>query len=182
MRLTGQTPTVLKLGTAQTLAWASTYYLPAVLAAPIARDLGVQPPLVFAAFSAALVISGLLGPWAGRRIDKLGGRPVLMASNAVFAAGLLLLALAQGPAGLFLAWLLLGAGMSGGLYEAAFAALVRLYGSQARSAITGVTLLAGLASTVGWPLSTLFEAQFGWRGACVAWAALHLVLGLPLNA
>lgn len=59
---------------------------------------------------------------------------------------------------------------------------MRLYGRDSRSAITGITLLAGFASTVGWPLSTLLEAQFGWRGACLMWAALHLVLGAPLNA
>ncbi len=42
-------------------------------------------------------------------------------------------------------------------------------------------LFGGFASTVGWPLSTLLEAHVGWRGACFAWAALHLVVGLPLN-
>jgi predicted MFS family arabinose efflux permease len=72
--------------------------------------------------------------------------------------------------------------MGSGLYEAAFAALVRLYGNDSRPTITGITLIAGFASTVGWPLTTLLEAHFGWRGACFAWAALHLVLGLPLNA
>jgi MFS family permease len=177
-----RTATVLKLGTAQTLAWGSTYYLPAVLAAPMARDLGLATPWVFGAFSLALVISGVFGPAAGRRIDTFGGRPMLMASNGVFALGLLALAAAQGPLSLFAAWALLGLGMSGGLYEAAFATLVRLYGTAARNPITGVTLLAGLASTVGWPLSTLFEARFGWRGACLCWAALHLIAGLPLNA
>lgn len=77
--------------------------------------------------------------------------------------------------------MLIGVGMGAGLYEAAFSALVRLYGRDSRSAITCITLLAGFASTVGWPLSTLLEAQFGWRGSCLAWAALHLILGLPLN-
>jgi hypothetical protein len=72
--------------------------------------------------------------------------------------------------------------MGAGLYDAAFAALVRLYGRDSRQAITGITLIAGFASTVGWPLSSLLEAQLGWRGACLGWAALHLLLGLPLNA
>ena len=71
--------------------------------------------------------------------------------------------------------------MSMGLYDAAFAALAYLYGRGARGPITGITLIAGFASTVGWPISALLEAQFGWRGACFAWAALHLVIGLPLN-
>jgi MFS family permease len=170
------------LGSAQTLAWASSYYLPAVLATPMARDLGVSAPTVFAAFSIALVVSATVGPAAGRLIDRRGGRPVLMGTNILFAVGLLALGLAQGPITLFLAWGLIGIAMGSGLYEAAFSALVRLYGQGARNAITGITLIAGFASTVGWPLTALMESQFGWREACMGWAALHLLIGLPLNA
>ena len=78
-------------------------------------------------------------------------------------------------------WLVLGVGMGSGLYEGAFAALVRLEGRDARRSITGITLFAGFASTVGWPLSSWLLANFDWRTACFTWAALHLVLGLPLN-
>ena len=170
------------LGTTQTLAWASSYYLPAMLAAPMARDLGVSTPTVFAAFSLALVVSALLGPLAGHAIDRHGGRPVLLATNMVFALALAALTLAQGPITLFAAWALMGVAMGSGLYEAAFASLVRLYGQGARNAITGVTLFAGFASTIGWPLSAWMESAYGWRGACLGWAALHLLLGLPLNA
>ncbi len=173
--------TVAALGAAQTLAWASSYYLPAMLAAPMAKDIGVSTPTVFAAFSAALIVSAAIGPYAGRSIDRWGGRPVLAATNLVFALGLVALAQAHSLVALFAAWLILGIGMGSGLYEGAFAALVRLHGKDSRNVITGITLIAGFASTVGWPLSTYLESQFGWRGACYAWAALHLVLGLPLN-
>ncbi len=172
---------VIALGSAQTLAWASSYYLPAILAAPMAADLGIPASWVFGGFSAALVLSALLGPAAGRAIDLRGGRDVLTVSNLVFAAGLVLLALAQGPALMVLAWLVLGVGMAMGLYDAAFATLAGLYGRAARSPITGITLIAGFASTVGWPLSALMEEAIGWRGACLGWAALHLAVGLPLN-
>lgn len=173
---------VATLGSAQTLAWASSYYLPAMLARPMAADLGVAEPTVFAAFSAALVVSALIGPHSGRRIDRWGGRPVLMGTSLAFALGLTLLAMARGPVSLFAAWLVMGVAMGSGLYEAAFASLVRLYGHDARNAITGITLIAGFASTVGWPLSAAMEHAWGWRGACGAWAALHLLIGLPLNA
>jgi MFS family permease len=178
----GRTRTVAALGTAQTLAWASSYYLPAMLAAPMARELGVSVPTVFAAFSLALLVSAFFGPYAGRSIDRWGGRPVLIGTNVIFAIGLAGLGFVQGPIGLFMAWIVLGIGMGSGLYEAAFSALVRLYGSSSRNAITGITLIAGFASTVGWPLTTLLEAEFGWRGACFVWAGLHLFVGLPLNA
>jgi predicted MFS family arabinose efflux permease len=182
MTRTHRTRTIITLGTAQTLAWASSYYLPAMLAAPMARDLGVSTPTVFGAFSVALIVSALVGPGAGRLIDRAGGRPLLMATNGLFALGLLALGSAPNAWALFGAWALLGVAMGSGLYEAAFATLVRLYGADSRNPITGITLIAGLASTVGWPLTTLLEAQFGWRGACFAWAALHLLIGLPLNA
>jgi MFS family permease len=120
----------------------------------------------------------LLGRW----IDVHGGRPVLCGSNLTFAAGLCALAFAAGPVSLIFAWLLLGGAMAAGLYESAFAALTRLYGHDSRGAITGITLIAGFASTVGWPTTALLEHSVGWRGACLAWAAIHLVVGLPLNA
>lgn len=177
-----QLPIVATLGATQTLAWASTYYLPAMLAGPMSRDLGVSTPTVFAAFSAALIVSALLGPYSGRTIDRLGGRSVLMGSNLIFAAGLVGLALSQESLGLFASWMVIGLGMGCGLYEAAFASLVRIFGSNSRNPITGITLIAGFASTVGWPLSTYLETEIGWRGACYVWAGLHVFLGLPLNA
>ena len=176
-----QLPLILALGTTQTLAWASSYYLPAILADPIARDLGVSSNWIFAAFSASLVISALLGPRIGRQIDLVGGRQVLSLSNLTLAAGLLLLGLAWSIPVLVIAWLLLGLGMALGLYDAAFAAIGRIYGEAARGAITGITLIAGFASTVGWPLTAYGLEHIGWRNTCFAWAAAHLVIGLPIN-
>ncbi|CAM3721148.1 Major facilitator superfamily (MFS) profile domain-containing protein [Bordetella sputigena] len=181
MRLTNRTSVVAALGTTQTLAWASSYYLPAMLSAPMARDLGVEVPTIFAAFSFALLISALLGPYSGRAIDHWGGRPVLMATNVIFALGLAWLGSIHTVAGLFAAWTILGIGIGSGLYEAAFSSLVRLYGRESRGAISGITLIAGFASTVGWPVSSYLQIEFGWREACYVWAVLHLALGLPLN-
>lgn len=172
----------LTLGCAQTLAWASSYYLPAILAVPIADEMGLSSSWVFGAFSAALLLVAVLGPSVGRVIDRQGGRGVLMASNGVMALGLLALALSQGAVSLILAWLVIGVGMALGLYDAAFATLSRLLGKQARASITGVTLVAGFASTLGWPITALIESEWGWRAACASWALAHIVLGIPLNA
>lgn len=176
-----QLPIILALGTTQTLAWASSYYLPAILADPIARDLGISSNWLFAAFSASLVISALLGPRVGRQIDLFGGRQVLSASNLILAAGLTVLGCANSIPILIVAWLLLGVGMGLGLYDAAFGALGRIYGDKARRAITGITLLAGFASTIGWPLTAWGLETIGWRNTCFAWAAAHILIGLPLN-
>jgi MFS family permease len=172
---------IIALGTTQTLAWASSYYLPAILADAIGRDLGVSSNWIFAAFSASQVLSALLAPRIGRQIDLVGGRPVLSMSNLLLAAGLVLLGFTTSIPMLIMAWLLLGVGMSAGLYDAAFAALGRIYGDAARRSITGITLIAGFASTVGWPLSALGLETIGWRNTCFAWAAAHILIGLPLN-
>ena len=83
---------VAALGSTQTLAWASSYYLPAILGAPIAAALGLSPSIFFGIFSIALLMSAAAGPTVGKIIDKHGGRGMLVASNVVLALGLVLLA------------------------------------------------------------------------------------------
>jgi MFS family permease len=173
---------IAALGIAQTLAWGSSYYLPAILADPIAAELGGARELVLAAFSMALLIAAFVGPWVGTAIDRRGGRNVLALSNLVLATGLAGLAAANGPASLLGAWAVLGVGMALGLYDAGFATLTSLYGRQARGPITGITLFAGFASTVSWPLTAALNDALGWRETCLVWAVLNLVIGFPLIA
>jgi MFS family permease len=172
---------VIALGLAQTLAWGSTYYLPAILANAIAAELGLATAWVFTAFSAGLLVSAFLGPAAGRLIDLHGGRRVLPVSNLVFAAGLAMLGMSSGLWSLFASWLVIGVGMGAGLYEAAFSTLAGIYGRDARRSITGITLIAGFASTVCWPLSAYMDVTIGWRATCYVWAAAHVLLGVPVN-
>ncbi len=169
------------LSITQTISWASSYYLLAILADGIARDVGTSTSTVFLALSVAILISGAIGPVAGRLIDRTGGRLVMAGSNLLFAAGLIALAETRDAMWLFASWVVIGLGMGLGLYEAAFACVTRFFGAASRKPITMITLVGGFASTVGWPLTTLLEAWWGWRGACLAWAGMHLALALPLN-
>ena len=175
-----QATTLLGLG--QLLAWGSSFYLLAILAEPMASGLEIPKVWVYLCFSASLVVAAALGPFGGQLIDRHGGRPVLMAGNLVFAAALLLLSWAQGGISLMAGWLLLGAAMPLGLYDAGFATAVRLYGPQARRSIVGITLIAGFASTVSWPVTHWLSREFDWRVACQFWAALHLTAGLLLHS
>jgi predicted MFS family arabinose efflux permease len=172
---------VAALGISQTLAWASSYYLPAILADPIGASIGVPGTWVFAALSVALLITAFAGPAVGRMIDHHGGRGVLVTSNVVLAIGLVVLAAANGAVLLFVAWAILGVGMALGLYDAGFAALTAIYRHAARGPITGITLIAGFASTLSWPLSTFLNGTLGWRETVLVWAALNLAVALPLN-
>ncbi len=172
---------IASLGISQILAWASSYYLPAVLARPMAEATGWPLATIVGSVSAGLLVSGLASPLVGRLIERHGGRPVLAASAVLLAAGLGLLASAPNVAWCVVAWLVLGLGMAAGLYDAAFATLGRLYGLAARGAITSLTLWGGFASTLGWPLAAWLIDQLGWRGACLAFAGLQLLVVLPLH-
>ena len=115
-----------------------------------------------------------------RAIDRAGGRGVLAVSSVVIALGQVALGLAHGPFALYGAWLVIGLGMAMGLYDAAFAALVWIHGPEARRPITGITLIAGFASTVGWPLTAFLTDTWDWRICCFAWAGINLAIALPL--
>lgn len=169
------------LGLSQIFAWGTTFYLPAVLAVPISEGTGWSLAVVVAGLSWALLLAGSLAPRVGRTIDRHGGRAVLTASSVLIALGLSLLSLAEHLAVYFLAWSLVGVGMAAGLYDASFALLGRLYGAGARSAITGLTLFGGFASTLCWPLVAALEQALGWRDSCLIIAAGHLLLGAPLH-
>ncbi|CAH1675437.1 MFS transporter [Bosea thiooxidans] len=168
------------LGVVQILAWGSSYYLPAVLAAPIAADTGWPLSWIVGALSVGLLTAGAVAPYVGRLIGETGGRPVLAAAAILIASGQLILGLSPNLPIFVLGWVVLGAGMAAGLYDAAFSTLGRLYGGSARSAITVLTLWGGFASTVCWPLSAYLVEQFGWRGTCFVYAAIQLLISLPL--
>lgn len=172
----------LVLGLGQIVAFASSYYLMGALGDPIAHDLRLTPTLIFLLTSASLAVSPLLSPAAGRWIDRRGGKVVLLTSSLIFALALILLARASDVAGLTFAMAALGVGMTIGMYGTPFAILVTLYGEEARRPITGVAVLGGLGSAVGWPVTAWMAETLGWRGACFAWAGVHLLVCLPLVA
>jgi MFS family permease len=183
IRVASKTPSrgiiISALGVTQIFAWGSSYYLPAVLAKPISADTGWSLSWVVCGLSLGLLIAGLVSPWVGRAIAHRGGRPVLAVSAGLLAAGLSALALAHSLPAFLTAWLLVGLGMGGGLYDPAFATLGRLYGHGGRSAITALTLFGGFASTVCWPLSAFLDSHFGWRGTCLVYASFQLAVALP---
>lgn len=169
------------LGFGQMVAFASSYYLLGVLADPMADATGGQPAGLFAALSAAFLLSAVLTPFAGRAIEKRGGRAVQAFAHIAFAVALLVMCTARGPFGLWLGVTLLGVGMGSGLYGTAFAILVELRGTEARRGITAVSLIGALGGGLGWPISRALLEAGDWRLACGSWALAHLLLCLPLT-
>lgn len=172
---------IAALGLVQILAWGSSLYFPAVFGGPIVADTGWSLGYVVSGTSIGLLTGGLISPLVGHWIDRHGGRPVLLASSLLYAAGLAGIGMAPNLTVYLAAWVVVGLGMGAGLYDAVFAALGRMYGHAARSAITSLTLIGGFASTICWPLSAFLIETAGWRTACFVYAALHLVIALPLQ-
>jgi len=172
---------ITALGIAQILAWGTSFYFPAVFAEPIRAATGWSLGWIVGGTSIGLLVAGLISPQVGRIIDRYGGRPVLLASSLFYAAGLIGVGLAPSLPFYLIAWGLIGIGMGTGLYDAVFAALGRIYGTAARQPITNLTLFGGFASTICWPLSAFMIEHVGWRTACFAYAALHLLIALPLQ-
>jgi predicted MFS family arabinose efflux permease len=173
--------TISALGIAQIISWGSLYYAIAVLGDGMRRDLGVSQPLLFGAFTFSLLLSGLAAPATGKLIDARGGRVVLSAGSCIGAVALALLASATGPATLLLGSAAAGIAMAACLYDPAFITLNQISGESYRKSVTTLTLFGGFASTVFWPLSQFLLDAVGWRGTLLIYAAMQLMVCLPLH-
>lgn len=170
----------LVLGVAQLLAWATTYYTPAVVTAAAAASMHASPTALLGGFSWALLITGVASPRVGRRIERVGGRGVLAFGTAVMGVGMAAMAAWPTLLGWYVAWTICGFGMAMGLYDATFATIGRLLGPAARPAIVGVTLFGGFASSLGWPMGVALVRLLGWRTTLAVYALIDAAVILPL--
>ena len=173
--------TLAILAATQIISWGTLYYAFAIVARDIMGDLGLRAELVFGAFSWCLLVAGLAATPAGILIDRYGGRPVMAAGSILCGIGFIILAKATGPINFMLAWTVLGVAMAAVLYEAAFATITHLFGAGSRRLISILTLFAGFASTVFWPLTLKVNTLVGWRDTYWYYALLHLLVCLPLH-
>jgi MFS family permease len=172
---------VLALGITQITAWGSIYYLFPLVMEPLQVALGASKSAVVGAFTGALLISGVLAPMVGRRIDRRGGRALMAAGSLLAAGSLAALGQVTSLAQLYLVWGLLGVAMAGTLYEPAFAVVTRAFVHDHRRAIAVLTLFGGFASTVFWPLGQALINAYGWRDAAVILGAVNLLVCVPLH-
>lgn len=172
---------VCALGISQITAWGTSYYCLGVLASPMVADTGWGRSLVYFGFTVALLTMGAVSAWAGRLIDRRGARAVMALGTVLVSAGLYALSLVRGEAAYLAVWAFLGLGMRLCLYDAAFAALVQVVPSRGRLAISYLTLFGAFASTVFWVLGHYLNEAVGWRQTLVLFAAINLVVCLPLN-
>lgn len=166
----------------QVVGWGTLYYAFAVLATSITGSTGWSASAVVGAFSLGQLVSALVGIPVGRLIDRVGPRWVMTTGSAVAALGLLLVAVAPCLGWFLLGWLTAGAAMGAVLYPPAFTTLTRLYGPGRVGALTTLTLVAGLASTVFAPLTAVLGEHGGWRAAYATLALLLAAVTIPAHA
>ncbi|NRR29129.1 MFS transporter [Oxalobacteraceae bacterium] len=169
------------LGFTQIMSWGALYYAFGVLAPAIRQALGLPSELIYGAFSWAILVAGLAATPVGMAIDRIGGRYVMAAGSLACGGGLMWLGHCDGAGAYFGAWTLLGLGMALSLYEAAFATINRKADDGGRQAISTLTLFGGFASTIFWPLTAQLNAALGWRQTYLCYAAVQLLLCLPLH-
>lgn len=162
-------------------SWGVLYYAFTVLSAQISADTGWSAPAVTAAFSAGLVTSALAGIVVGRWLDRYGPRWIMTGGSVLGVSAVLAVTAAPNYPSFVAAWVVAGLAMSAVFYAPAFAALTRFFGSTAVRALTVLTLVAGLSSTVFAPLTAVLSDHLGWRGTYVALAAGLAVVTVPAH-
>lgn len=162
-------------------SWGVLYYAFPVLAPRITADTGWSAPQVTAAFSAALVVAAVGGIGVGRWLDRHGPRWLMTAGSLWGPAALIGVAMAPSYGWFLAAWLMAGIAMAAVFYPPAFAALTRWYGPGAVRALMVLTLVAGLASTVFVPLTSVLASHMDWRTAYLVLAVLLAIITVPAH-
>jgi MFS family permease len=173
---------ILALGLTQIIGYGSLYYSFSILAPAMARDLNWSSEWIFGALSAALLIGGLAAPTMGKWIDRFGAGRVMTAGSAIAAAALAACALSSGKIAFVATLIAIETASNLVQYGAAFALLVQISPRVAQRSITYLTLIAGFASTIFWPITTALHAHMSWQSVYLCFAALNLIVCLPIHA
>jgi hypothetical protein len=177
----GHTRLVAGLAVTQTVSWGVLYYAFSVLLVPMQDELGWARSTLVGGFTTAVVLSGLAAPVVGRLLDAEVTRPVITGGSLLGVAAVLAWSQASAVATYYAAWVAIGLAMAAVLYDPAFTVLAKRTAPNHRRAITAVTLLAGLASFIFQPLTSILVDGLGWRGALVALAGVLAVVTIPVH-
>ncbi|UPK32539.1 MFS transporter [Bradyrhizobium sp. 186] len=172
---------LLVLAITQLVGWG-TIGLPAIVGRDLAADLGMSLPAVFAGTSVLYIAMGLCAPWLAKVFARHGARKVMMVGTVLAAPGFVLLSFAREPMLYFAAWIVLGVAGSATLSTGAYIMLNEIAGRQAKNAIGALMLVTGLSSSIFWPTTSFLSAHLGWRGTCLVYAAMLILVSVPLYA
>lgn len=170
------------LGVTQIIGYGTLYYSYSILAPDVATELQWSQEWVFGILSVSLLAGAFLAPVAGHWADRFGAGGLMVPGSIAAAAALLFCALAPGRMGFAIGVMAMELASCFVLYSTAFVAIVQLGGRNAQRSITHLTLIAGFASTLFWPLTTYLHEHLSWREVLIVFGALHLLVCLPVHA
>lgn len=162
-------------GGQQLINWGISFYMPGTFAGTIAADKGWSLPQIYLGLTLAMLMMAAVSPFVARLLARFGGRLVVTSGTLLIAASCAMMSWRPSLAGWYGAWLLTGIGMRLSLYDALFAAVVNLYGQQARKTISHITLAGGLASALFWPLGEALLTIMPWQNALRIYALFGLL-------
>lgn len=168
---------VKRLAVAETLAWGFCYYSFPALLPHWEAALGWSRSSLTGALTVALLLSAIIAPVMGSLIDRGHGRLVMVGGTALAGVGMAGLAATDSVWWFYGCWALLGLGMAGCLYEPCFAVITRRRGDQAKPAIITVTLFAGFAGTLCFPVTHALMLVGDWQTTCLVFAGLIGIAG-----
>ncbi|MCB1476809.1 MAG: arsenite efflux MFS transporter ArsK [Rhodobiaceae bacterium] len=175
-------PAIAALGITQVIGYGTLYYSLPILIPSISAEFELPEQWIFGGFSVALFLGSLLAPTAGRWADRFGAGRLMTAGSASAALCLAASALAPDLASLSAAIIAMQLAACFVLYATAFVAIVQIGPAGAQRAITHVTLIAGFASSIFWPVTDVLHEYLSWRGVLFVFAGLHLAICLPVHA
>lgn len=181
-RFGGHGPLLCGLALTRIIGWGSTFYSPSVLVGALDREIGLNAEIVFGGITILLITGALVAPAIGRILDREGTRRSMCVGAVICALGLGVLSLAQGPVSYLASWFVIGLGHAMSLANTGNVTISQLMGERTRRVIGLMMLITGLASSVFWPLTAALMNAFGWRATLLIFAAMQLVIVLPIYA
>ena len=178
-------PTLAALAATQILGWSTTFYIPAALGEVAMAATGLSRTVIFAGVTVMFLVGGLTAPLVGREVDRIGARPLMMLGSVLAGLALVMIAFTQHAAAWFAAWFVMGLMMPMALSGAAYAAVAQLAlarGIQPRRPMGALALATGISISAAFPLGAFLGDHLGWQGACLVYAAINLLVCLPLHA
>ena len=177
----GTAKSVLGLGITTTIGYGTLYYSISIMSEEISNYFIWSKSFIFGILSLGILLGGLIAPTVGKILDKHGARWIMSFGSLFCALGLVLLSYVQTKFQFILSILFLEMLSVLVLYEAAFVAFSQLAGVKARLPIVQITLMAGFASTIFWPLITYLLSVFTWREVYQILALFHIFIALPIH-
>lgn len=175
------TPAIWALGVTQIIGYGTLYYSFSILAVGISADLGVALEWIYGCMSLALLVGGLISPYSGSLADRFGAAKVMSLGSIAAGGALVICGLADNVFVFLLGLVLAELAAAFVLYTTAFTLLAQTTGQHAQRSITLLTLIAGFASTIFWPMTSWMSQGLDWRQIYLVFAAMNLAVCLPLH-